>query len=139
MPKSRGRKSKPGQAERDRAARLRREERDLFAEAQVAMQFGAVSDFGDAEQLDQVRQVTHDRVIAATAGHRASGVTWHHVPATDMPGCLALLGDAATLTAEQIVNRAGLIEFLEANPEGGLVVATCRWLRSQDRRKANLS
>lgn len=139
MPKSRGRKSKPGQTARDRAARHRREDRERFADGQIAMHFGAVSDLTDEEQCEQVRKVTHDRVLDATKNVLASGVAWYTVPATDMPGCLALLGDAEVMTAEQREHRDGMVEFLEANPGGGLIAATVRYLPGQDRRKAHLS
>lgn len=136
MPESRGRKSKPGQAARDRARRARQAQRD---NEWVAMQFGAVGDLSIEEDCELVRQTTHDRVIEETARYRSSGVAWYTIKATDMEQCRAFIGNAGAATPEMQKARDELIEFLEANPAGGLIVATVRCLRGQDKNKAHLS
>jgi hypothetical protein len=142
MPQSRGRRVKPG-AQAKAKARARRLGERPRSDFDIVMQFGAVADLADEESVAEVRQVTHDRVIAATANHPgASGVVWRTIPvSTDMETCRELIAKAGDDTDEARKARDGLIEFLEATPTAGLIVATVEVpkRRGQDRHKAHLS
>lgn len=138
MPQSRGRRHKPGEKARKRA---RAQRRNADPDYWVCMQFGAVADVNDAESVEQVKQVTHDRVLAATAGRITSGVSWRIIPAAEhLDACRELIATAGGEDPDAVKAREGLLDYLEATETAGLIVASVDVLRQgQDRGKANLS
>lgn len=77
---------------------------------------GAVADKHDKRAVDEVKTVTHDRVVRDAGELRVSGVTWGFV---DPPNAAKVLRDLG-FPWDQI---AGMAKFLAENPEGSLVIA----------------
>jgi hypothetical protein len=85
--------------------------------------YGAVADAADQASVAEVRQVTHDRVLSDAGERRRSGVSWREVPAHDRESTrrVLTLDGACAVTPELL----GYMAFLDRNPRGLLIVASC--------------
>jgi hypothetical protein len=91
----------------------------------VAMEFGAVADKLDREAIADIRQQTHDGLLAHLQNRlRRSGVSWYQVDAREREAVHKLVTLGGTRGGPDVTQ---LLAFLEENPGGALIVATCAW------------